>query len=108
MQRNKLCAANPANFVTVTVSLCLPQAAEMMRAMPAEQLAEMSRMTGAPAMDPEALAQMQRSMASMSPEQMESMMRMSASMGAAPGGMQDPAAVAKVGVCKHAISACAA
>jgi hypothetical protein len=70
----------------------------MMRAMPAEQLAEMSRMAGAPAMDPEALAQMQRSMASMSPDQMEAMMRMSASMGpaAAAGGMPDAAKMAEV------------
>lgn len=74
------------------------QAAEMMKAMPAEQLAEVSRMAGAPAMDPQALAQMQRSMASMSPDQMDAMVRMSASMGAAgPGGMPDPAAMAKVG-----------
>jgi hypothetical protein len=74
------------------------QAAEMMRAMPPEQLAEMSRMAGAPAMDPEALAQMQRSMASMSPDQMEAMVRMSASMGpaAAAGGMPDAAKMAEV------------
>lgn len=78
---------------------CCYQAAEMMRSMPAEQLAEMSRMSGAPAMDPEALAQMQRSMAGLSPNQLESMMRMSASMGpaAAGGGMpQDSEAMAKV------------
>lgn len=52
-------------------------------------------------MDPEALAQMQRSMAGLSPDQLESMMRMSASMGpaaaAAGGGMpQDSEAMAKV------------
>lgn len=63
------------------------QAAEMMKAMPAEQLAEVSRMAGAPAMDPQALAQMQRSMASMSPDQRDAML----------GGMLDPAAMAKVG-----------
>jgi hypothetical protein len=71
----------------------------MMRNMPPEQLAAMSKMAGVPGMDSEALAQVQRSMASMSPDQMEAMMRMSASMGATPGAVgQDPAAMAQVRV----------
>jgi len=74
------------------------QAAEMMRSMPPEQIAEMSRLSGAPAMDPASLAEMQSAMASMSPDQMETMMRMSANMtGGSPADvMKDPAAAAKM------------
>jgi hypothetical protein len=89
----------PAPHPTTTTTRCYVQATEMMRNIPAEQLAAMSKMAGVPGMDPEALAQVQRSMASMSPDQMEAMMRMSASMGGTPGSMgQDPAVMAKVRV----------
>lgn len=67
-----------------------------MKSMPAEQLAAMGRMAGAPGMDPASLAQMQQSMANMSPEQMESVMRMSAGVGANPGRLGDPATMAQM------------